>query len=492
MMGIDRQQNNTLRFHSQRRMVRFGRPLFWVVILLACNFLPEAAPAATQPASSAIPIGDTMPPGDSRLRYVSPNGSDANDGSVSAPWLTIQEAVDNAEPGDVIQIEAGTYVGARIEQSGTAADWIILTAAPGATVLINAPGPNNEHDSNLEIETWDGSGTVAYWIIDGLEVANAPSWGIDIRGNSTDHSHHFIIRNNKVHDNGITSGRTGIFTGFVDDIVVEGNESYANGEHGIYLSNSGDRFTVRGNRLHDNVNCGLHMNADASQGGDGVISDGVVEANTIYSNGLGGCAGINMDGVSDTIVRNNLLYDNHATGIALFQQDGAICSRDNRVLNNTILNEADGRWAVTISHTSCVNNKIFNNILYTAHSFRGSIELPADTIPGFESDYNIVMDRFSIDDGNSVISLAAWQALGYDTNSILINLSQLFVDMGSDDYHLASGSQAIDVGVLLPDVPTDLDGRPRPSGSAFDIGAYEYSFLSPAGFMPVVVKAEGT
>jgi hypothetical protein len=234
------------------------------------------------------------------------------------------------------------------------------------------------------------------------------------------------------------------------------------------------------------------MNADASQGGDGVISDGVVEANTIYSNGLGGCAGINMDGVSDTIVRNNLLYDNHATGIALFQQDGAICSRDNRVLNNTILNEADGRWAVTISHTSCVNNKIFNNILYTAHSFRGSIELPADTIPGFESDYNIVMDRFSIDDGNSVISLAAWQALGYDTNSILINLSQLFVDMGSDDYHLASGSQAIDVGVLLPDVPTDLDGRPRPSGSAFDIGAYEYSFLSPAGFMPVVVKAEGT
>jgi hypothetical protein len=216
-----------------------------------------------------------------------------------------------------------------------------------------------------------------------------------------------------------------------------------------------------------------------------------VEANTIYNNGLGGCAGINMDGVTDTIVRNNLLYDNHATGIAIFQQDGAICSRDNRVLNNTILNHTDGRWAVTLSHTSCVNNVLLNNILFTAHSFRGSIELPAEIISGFVSDYNIVMDRFSIDDGNNVIGLAEWQALGYDNNSIIINLSQLFVDLGADDYHLAADSQAIDAGVTVPDVPVDLDGRPRPAGSAFDIGAYEYSFLLPEGFMPLVVWAEG-
>jgi hypothetical protein len=184
------------------------------------------------------------------------------------------------------------------------------------------------------------------------------------------------------------------------------------------------------------------------------------------------------------------LYDNHATGIAIFQQDGAVCSRDNRVLNNTILNESDGRWAITLGHTSCVNNKLFNNILYTAHSFRGSIELPDDAISGFESDYNIVMNRFSIDDGSSIINLGQWQALGYDTHSILINLSQLFVDIGNDDYHLAAGSQAIDVGVTLPDVPVDLDGRPRPAGSAFDIGAYEYSFLSPAGFLPVVIRED--
>ena len=475
-----------------RRLQYGGRFLVLVLVLLGCNLVAEGTPVGA--TGTVVPMEEvTEPPvGNGRMRYVSPDGSDDNDGSAGAPWLTIQEAVDNADPGDVIEIEAGTYVGARIERSGTADDWITLTAAPGAAVLINAPGPNNAHDSNLEIETWEGNGIVAYWIIEGLEVANAPNWGIDMRGNSDDHSHHFIIRNNTVHHNGIGSVKTGIFTGFVDDIVVEGNESYANGEHGIYLSNSGDRFTVRGNRLYDNMNCGLHMNGDASQGGDGVISDGVVEANTIYNNGLGGCAGINMDGVTDSIVRNNLLYDNHATGIAIFQQDGGVCSRDNRVLNNTVLNESDGRWAITLSHTSCVNNKLFNNILYTAHSFRGSIELPDDTIAGFESDYNIVMNRFSVDDGNSVITLNAWQALGYDTHSLIINFSQLFVNMGADDYHLVEGSQAIDKGVTLPDVPTDLDGRPRPAGSAFDIGAYEYLFLSPAGYLPVVVKGQGT
>lgn len=491
MFGKIERLSKALNEGGNKRPYPPGRFLVWALFLLACNVLVDPAPAATQ---SALPTDarKTATVENGRIYHVAPGGSDLNDGSQSAPWMTIQEAVDNAMPGDVIQIAAGTYAGARIERSGTADGWITLTAEPGAIVLINAPGSNNQHSSNLEIENWDGDGTVAYWIIKGLEVADAPNWGIDIRGNSTNHSHHFIIQNNDVHDNGTGSGKTGIFTAFVDDVLIEGNESYANGEHGIYLSNSGDRFTVRGNRLHNNVNCGLHMNADASQGGDGIISDGMVEANTIYNNGLGGCAGINMDGVTDTIVRNNLLYDNHATGIAIFQQDGAVCSRDNRVLNNTILNESDGRWAVTLSHTSCVNNKLFNNILYTAHSFRGTIELPAGSIAGFESNYNIVMDRFSIDDGNSVISLAQWQGLGYDANSFIINLSQLFVDIGADDYHLAAGSPAVDAGVTLPDVPEDLDGRPRPAGSAFDIGAYEYSFLLPAGFMPVVVKAGNT
>jgi hypothetical protein len=40
------------------------------------------------------------------------------------------------------------------------------------------------------------------------------------------------------------------------------------------------------------------------------------------------------------------------------------------------------------------------------------------------------------------------------------------------DFHLATGSAAIDTGKAT-NAATDIDGNPRPQGSAFDIGAYE-------------------
>ncbi len=48
------------------------------------------------------------------------------------------------------------------------------------------------------------------------------------------------------------------------------------------------------------------------------------------------------------------------------------------------------------------------------------------------------------------------------------------------DFHLLSGSEAIDAGTSLaaPVVLSDIDGNPRTSGTGFDIGAYEYSAVT--------------
>lgn len=453
-----------------------------LLFLIACSSNPEItteeepqAPQEAPPPSPAVVVEEPSNPtaGTGQVYNVDPNGSDDNDGSQNAPWNTIQHAVDNVAPGDTILINSGTYVGARIERSGTADSWITLAAAPGADVLINAPGPNNKHESNLEFETWEGDEIVAYWQVEGLEVAGAPNWGIDMRGNEENHSHNFIISGNRVHDNGLDSETTGIFTAFVDDILVEDNESYRNGEHGIYLSNSGDRFVVRGNRLHDNNNCGLHINGDLESGEDGIISDGLIENNIIYENGEGGCSGINLDGVTDAILRNNLITQNHAGGISIFQENGAVCSNNIQVLNNTIIQAEDGRWAINISDEECADNRIFNNIILTTHPWRGSILIPSPGISRLESDYNIIMDRFSADDDNSVISLSEWQALGYDANSIIAAPDDLF--SGSDDYHPHAASVTVDAGLTLAGLITDLEGNPRPQGAAYDIGAFEYA-----------------
>jgi parallel beta-helix repeat protein len=401
--------------------------------------------------------------------YVDPGGSDdAGDGSEGDPWETIQHAANQITAGDTVLINPGTYAGGiTIDTSGTASEPITFQAN-GSGVVINGSG--GERDAFF-IENAD------YIVVDGLTIQYADRAGIRISL-----SDYVTIRNCTLANN----GTWGLFTDFSDYTLAEGNESYgAVDEHGIYISNSSDYPTIRGNILHHNHANGLHMNGDLSMGGDGIISHALVEDNIIYENGTGGGSGINMDGVTNSIVRNNLLFSNHASGISVYQIDGGSGSHDNRILNNTILMASDGRWAVNIPNTNDTNNKIFNNILYTDHSWRGVISIATPTLMGFESDYNVVMDRFSTDGGDTRISLAAWQSLGYDTHSVIATPSELFVDVTGNDYHLKDGSPAIDLGTLLVDVTDDLDGNPRPVGDSHDAGAYEYLLFI---FLPLMMR----
>jgi hypothetical protein len=67
---------------------------------------------------------------------------------------------------------------------------------------------------------------------------------------------HVSIRDCSCADN----GRWGIFTGFVDDLLIEDNETYGSViEHGIQVSNSGDRPVIRRNHSHDNNANGISL-----------------------------------------------------------------------------------------------------------------------------------------------------------------------------------------------------------------------------------------
>ena len=281
----------------------------------------------------------------------------------------------------------------------------------------------------------------------------------------------------------------GILTGFSDDLLIENNTmSRSQAEHGIYVGNSGDRPVIRRNHVWGNNANGIHMNGDLSQGGDGIISGAVVEGNIIHDNGVAGGSGINCDGVQSSIIRNNLLYNNHASGISLYQIDGGQPARDNQVLNNTIVMASDARWALNIQNAS-TGNVVRNNIFYNQQSFRGSIAISADSLPGFVSDANVIMDRFSMDGGNTRVTLAAWRsATGQDTHSIIAAPAALFVDFAGNDYHLSPTSPARDAGATLANVTDDLEGSPRPQGAAFDIGAYEF----PAAVAPVTLSVTRT
>src|SRR5512136_2076690 len=107
---------------------------FFAIVLLARMPVPVAP--------TAVALGSVY--------YVATTGVDTIPGGTSAqPWRTLQFAVDHVIAGDTILVRAGTYVGCRIESSGTATDWITLQADAGAHVVINTPGPNNKHQSNV-------------------------------------------------------------------------------------------------------------------------------------------------------------------------------------------------------------------------------------------------------------------------------------------------------------------------------------------------------
>ncbi len=377
-------------------------------------------------------------------------------GSRALPWATLQYAADRVRPGDTVHVRDGNYEGFDLRRGGTR-DASVCFKAEGKRVRIVRR--NRETPDGINVE---GVGDV---VIEGFIVNEMPRAGVRGVGGS-----HLTIRGIRADHN----GTWGIFTAFCDDVAVTGNQvSNSVKQHGIYVGNSGDRPIIRGNIAWGNRQCGIHMNGDLSQGGEGIISGARVENNIIFDNGRGGGSGINCDGVQDSVFANNLLYDNHASGISLYRIDGGEGPTNNRVVNNTIVMARDARWALNIGQGR-TGNIAWNNILLNDNPSRGSIQIGADSLAGFRSDHNIVSDRFSADDGDHVLSLEGWKiGTGLDHHSRPATSRDLFNDATAGDFHLRADSPAIDAADPSFSPQRDLEGHPRPAGSGSDIGAFE-------------------
>ncbi len=387
--------------------------------------------------------------------FVSPDGSNDWDGSESTPWLTLQYAANSVQAGDTVIVRAGNYAGFDLRTDGTAESPITFYAEPD--VVIDTRNPRTPDGINLE--------GADYIIIENFTVVGMPRTGIRSVLNTN-----VVIRGNTLDENGFW----GILTGWSENVLIENNvASRSVREHGIYVSNSADNPIIRNNVVWGNWASGIQLNADLEAGeGNGIISGALVEQNILYDNGRGGGAALNNDGVQDSIFRNNLLYNNHATGLVLYAFNGAEGSKNNLVINNTIIGPSDGRWVVYIQNGS-TGNTLYNNIFYSEHSFRGIYDISEDSLEGFTSDYNILMSRFAIDE--AFLTFDEWREhTGQDLYSFLATPDELFVNPAEGDYYLRDGSPAIDAGTSTSAPDVDLAGSPRPAGNGWDIGAYEW------------------
>ncbi len=415
------------------RQTLFCAPVLWAL-------LPQSACAA-------------------QIYYVSPTGLDSQPGTQSLPFRQIRKALTKVQPGELILVADGNYQGFDIDSLAGTSTAPIAVRAQGTNVVVL---PTTDRSDNRDtIYILDST----YIAIDGLRSFNANRAALRIEGGD-----HITVRN-CVFGNNATWG---ILTGHSPDLLIEQNECYGSGtQHGIYVANSADRPVVRGNRCYRNYQCGIQLNADLfTPPGDGIITGALIENNILYDNGAGGGGALNLDGVQDSVIRNNLLFTNHASGIIFFQIDGAEGPRGNWIYHNTIDQAANGRWGIGLKQTTGTNY-VRNNLLYNRHSLRGDLQFgDAIDAANTDTDYNL-LNYITTDDGDTRISLAQWQAAGYDFHSQTGAITTLVVDAAGGNYLLKANSPAVNAGQVLPGGFGDLDGLPRPFGLAPDIGCYE-------------------
>ena len=383
------------------------------ILLVAASAVLLSSPAWGQVASTAT-------------YYIDPvNGNDANPGTQSQPFRTLGQGVSVLTPGDTLYVRAGTYNGVTDNAIPGGTSWsapVTVAAYPGEQPVL-VP----KSSGGFVLSFYNNQ----YIVIDGFMVDATGGYdGMRIGASS----HHIRIQNSEIKN----APQQGILIGGDDNeflnLKLHDNGQICEGEglglcHGIYIQTK--RNLLERSEIYDNWGWGVHL-----YNTPGGADNNVVRNNKIYNNGRSGRGpGMILSEGDGNIAYNNILWGNRKGGI---QIDFGVTNP--QAYNNTVYANDDGSGVGGIYIGQYSSGAIIrNNIVYNNLGF-GQIT----------------------NDGS-----------GTTIESNLTADPQL-VNPAAGDFHLQSSSPAIDVGLTLLEVPTDIDGVSRPQGSGYDIGAYEF------------------
>ncbi|BAZ30903.1 Parallel beta-helix repeat protein [Cylindrospermum sp. NIES-4074] len=417
----------------------------------------------------------------SKTYYVSGTGSDNNSGlSTSYPFRTIQKAANLTNPGDTVLIMNGEYTNAdpngqvvKITRTGTSTGWISYKAYTGHFPKLRHNGWNGILIQNgasyieikgLEIIGNNANITYDYALSQKNNTSNPLTSGncISIDGRSNGHPHHIRIIYNKIHD----CGGAGISAIQTDYVTIDNNEVYNNawyspfGNSGISLwqnwrfdDSTGYKMFVRMNKVYNNRQDIPFIGTGEIEDGSGIIIDD--SRNTQNGSTLGAYTG-------RTLIENNISFNNGGSGIHTYLSDYVYIANNTTYLNNQSQKMTSGQ---IFTNNSC-EVYITNNILYAYYGKKVNSNW-SDT-PCVKNSVLYNYNVYANTDTNS-------------TNSAIKGPNDIFADprfvnASIGDFRLQSTSPAINKGDARTYLKTDFAGNPRPSGSAYDIGAYEYQY----------------
>jgi parallel beta-helix repeat protein len=396
----------------------------------------------------------------------SAGSNSTGNGSSGNPWQTITYALSRVSgTGYTINVAAGTYNTALGEFFPIYMKNGISLAGAGIDVsIINADQTNSVIKC---ISILDPSTSVEGFTIKGGYLtypSNPAGPGIYIAGGSL-----VRITDNKISDNYIKHHPWNISSQNGVGIYIENSSPII--LNNIITNNSGD-FTE---------GSGVYVYNSSP-----LIEGNEIIANTGWTGAYGDGSELTISGSSSfPVVINNIIADSEEHGIRCTQSSNPTI-RNNLIINNTF----DGIQAIS-SNPGIINNTISGNGgdgIYVSTSTLDSI---INNIISYNTGYGIYESGSSSDPGKVWYNLFYVNESGlyydeastgyYTASSLNTNVAEckynidgdpLFADKANNNYHIQSGSPAIDAGD--PNSPLD------PNGSRADIGAYYYISPPPA------------
>jgi parallel beta-helix repeat protein len=415
--------------------------------------------------------------------YVQKTGSgDGNPCTVGSPCLTINRGIAVLGNGDTLIVRSGIYdelIGS-IFPSGCAGTPTILRSEVPLGAIIR---PSSSRQGQLA----DGVGLIffrdpqAFITIDGFVVDAINLHTVMLFGSGNQSVVHDISILNCEIKNGSDVGYPNSFG------ISQDHHNYA--------------WRIAGNHIH-------HIGADAtippsqaSTQSYGIYYTG--EDGFIENNEIDHCGGFGIhqydieNGSSRNVIRNNIIHDNGQAGILY-----AAAGSDNLLYNNIFYGNAnrDANWAgVNVGiYGPSNNNKVYNNTLYgnagTCIRVGGNSDGPNGTI--VQNNNCSANGSDTIGRSNDTGTVADHNfCQGAGCSVYTSNPATVFVNAPGADFHLQSGSPAIDVGVNLQTIfSTDIAGAARGTGSGWDVGAYEFglSLMPPPTRLRFTVQPQNT
>lgn len=387
-------------------------------------------------------------PTSSTTYYVALTGNDSNTGSEASPFQTLAKGVSVLKPGDTLLINPGTYnehlgwCGVGSVPGGNSWDSpVTIAAITKGTVVLT--GDNNEL-CVIDLSTPNQK----YIIFDGLVVdaGHIRPYGIKLQtrlGPQDTGGDHIRITNCEIKNSaGQGVGLGVLYTELINDSIHD-NGTSTQFDHGIYCGTS--NFIIDNCDIYNNKSHGIHMWTGDT---DKRASNNIIRNSRIHENNVG--IGFYMG--DNNAVYNNVIYNCPSVGIVM--EYGNTTSN---IFNNTLYNASLAMYGSAGDPTFGATGEVIeNNIVVGAGCYNSD---------AYNTFVNNIIDRPFQDSGTSTT---------VSNNNIVSVTDVKFANFAGYDFHLTTGSPAIDAGLMLSDVTTDADDVIRPQGSGYDIGAYEY------------------